>query len=184
MGLHWKFIQVVAVHQNPLACIFLSFWGIFARFRAFFCVLIGFCAFLRVFTCFSPLGALLERSWALLERSWGALGTLLGALGSSWGALGALLELSWALLERSWARIRKKVVCDLFLEAQLGAPNPFKLAQKSFKNRCKKKIGFKSIFYVFLHLSRTSRKSSNLEFCRSCRCFTRFFKGWRLTLTS
>ena len=94
MGLHWKFIQVVAVHQNPLACIFLSFWGIFARFRAFFCVLVGFCTFLRVFTCFSPLGALLERSWALLERSWGALGALLGALGSSWGALGALLERS------------------------------------------------------------------------------------------
>ena len=67
---------------------------IFARFRAFFCVLVGFCTFLRVFTCFSPLGALLERSWALLERSWGALGTLLGALGSSWGALGALLERS------------------------------------------------------------------------------------------
>ena len=94
MGLHWKFIQVVAVHQNPLACIFLSFWGIFARFRAFFCVLVGFCTFLRVFTCFSALGALL-----------GALGTLLGALGTllgrSWDALGC----SWELLGRSWSAL-------------------------------------------------------------------------------
>ena len=81
MGLHWKFIQVVAVHQNPLAGIFLSFGWIFARFRAFFCVLVGFCTFLRVFICFSALGALL-----------GALGTLLGVLGTllgrSWDALG------------------------------------------------------------------------------------------------
>ena len=54
--------------------------------------------FLRAFTCFSALGALL-----------GALGTLLGALGTllgrSWDALGCsweLLEGSWNALGRSW----------------------------------------------------------------------------------
>ena len=94
MGLHWKFIQVVAVHQNPLACIFLSFWRIFARFHSFLCVLVGFCTFLRVFACFSALGVPL-----------GALGTLLGALGTllgrSWDALGC----SWELLGRSWSAL-------------------------------------------------------------------------------
>ena len=38
MGLHWKFIQVVAVHQNPLACIFYrfgEFLRVFVRFIVF-----------------------------------------------------------------------------------------------------------------------------------------------------
>ena len=54
------------------------------RFRAFFCVLVGCCTFLRVFAYFSALGVPLVALGALL----GALGTLLGR---SWGALGALL---------------------------------------------------------------------------------------------
>ena len=118
-------------------------------------------------------GALLGQSCALLGRSWGSLGTLLELLGASWALHGRLLDATC-----------KNYKKNHFFEAQLGAPNPTKLAQKSFKNRCKQKHWFCSDFLLFLHLSRTSRKSSNLEFCRSCRCFTRFFKGWRLTLTS
>ena len=75
---------------------FLLFWVIFVRFRAFFCVLVGCCTFLRVFAYFSALGvplvalgALLGALGTLLGRSWGALGALLGALGAFLGALEA-----------------------------------------------------------------------------------------------
>ena len=112
--LHWKPIQVVAVHQNPVACVFSWFWGVFARFRAFFCVLVGCCTLLRVFAYFSALGVplvalgtLLGALGTLLGRSWDALGALLGALGRSWGALEALLGRSWSGLGaevlRFWA---------------------------------------------------------------------------------
>ena len=87
-------IPIVAMHRNPLAYVFLSFWVVFVRFRAFLNVLIGFRTFLRVFIYFSALGALL-----------GALGALLGLLGRSWGALGALLGALGALLERSWSAL-------------------------------------------------------------------------------
>ena len=98
MGLHWKPIQVVAVR-------FLLFWVIFVRFRAFFCVLVGCCTFLRVFAYFSALGVplvalgtLLGALGTLLGRSWGALGALLGALGALLGTLVKLLGRSWSLL--------------------------------------------------------------------------------------
>ena len=106
---------------------FLLFWVIFVRFRAFFCVLVGCCTFLRVFAYFSALGVplvalgtLLGALGTLLGRSWGALGALLGALGRSWGALGAILGALGALLGRSWAKIRKNNVCDISLEVFLG----------------------------------------------------------------
>ena len=91
MGLHWKFIQVVAVHQNPLAGIFFIVW---VNFCAFSCVFLCFGRFLHVFACFY-----------MFFSSWGALGTLLGALGTllgrSWDALGC----SWELLGRSWSAL-------------------------------------------------------------------------------
>ena len=86
---------------------FLLFWVIFVRFRAFFCVLVGCCTFLRVFAYFSALGVPLVALGTLL----GALGTLLGrswgALGRSWDALGALLDppgRSWLNFGASEAR--------------------------------------------------------------------------------
>ena len=149
------------------------------------CIFLCFGRFLHVFACFfmffsswGALGTLLGALGTLLGRSWGTLGCSWELLGRSWSALGALLSALGTLLGKYTIKNKKKP----FLKAQLGALNPPKLAQKSFKNRCKKNIGFKAFFLLFLHLSRTSRKSSNLEFCRSCRCFTRFFKGWRLTL--
>ena len=72
------------------------------RFRAFFCVLMGFCVFLHVFLLLGCPWALLERSWALLGHSWGALGALLGRSWALLGALGALLRRSWSALGRSW----------------------------------------------------------------------------------
>ena len=113
MGLHWKFIQVVAVHQNPSACIFFIVLG---NFCAFSCIFVCFGRFLHVFAFFYMFfcswGAL-GRSWNAPGRSWNALGALLGRswvllgalgalLGRSWGALGALLGHLWALLGRSW----------------------------------------------------------------------------------
>ena len=87
---------------------FLLFWVIFVRFRAFFCVLVGCCTFLRVFAYFSALGVPLVALGTLL----GALGTLLGR---SWGALGrswALLGRSWDALGRSWDALG--VLSDVF----------------------------------------------------------------------
>ena len=106
---------------------FLLFWVIFVRFRAFFCVLVGCCTFLRVFAYFSALGVplvalgtLLGALGTLLGRSWGALGRSWALLGRSGGALGALLDALGTLLGRSWAKIRKNNVCDISLEVFLG----------------------------------------------------------------
>ena len=120
-------IPIVAMHRNPLAYVFLSFWVVFVRFRAFLNVLIGFRTFLRVFTYFSALGVplvalrtLLGALGTLLGRSWGALGRSWALLGRSWGALGAILGALGALLGRSWAKIRKNNVWTQFLEVFLG----------------------------------------------------------------
>ncbi len=72
------------------------------RFRAFFCVLVGFCVFLHVFLLLACPWALLERSWALLGHSGGALGALMGRSWALLDALGALLRRSWSTLGRSW----------------------------------------------------------------------------------
>ena len=73
MGLHWKPIQVVAVHHNPLACVFLNRFGnflcVFVRFFVFWWVFARFCVFWDVFL-------LLGRSWSAPGRSWDALGAL------------------------------------------------------------------------------------------------------------
>ena len=100
---------------------------------------------MRVFTCFSALGALLGALGTLLGalgtllgRSWDALGCSWELLGRSWSALGALLSALGTLLGKYTIKNKK----NQFLKAQLGALNPPKLAQKSFKNRCKKKHRF------------------------------------------
>ena len=97
------------------------------RFRAFFCVLVGCCTFLRVFAYFSALGvplvalgALLGALGTLLGRSWGALGRSWALLGRSGGALGTLLGALGTLLGRSWAKIRKNNVWNISLEVFLG----------------------------------------------------------------
>ena len=79
------------------------------------------------------LGTLLGRSWAPLGSSWGALGHPWGALGALLGALGTRLGRSWARLGRLLDATWKSVEGDGALEAQLGAPNPAKLAQNPSK---------------------------------------------------
>ena len=108
----------------------------------FFIVLVNFCTLSCIFLCF---GRFLHvfACFYMFFSSWGALGTLLGALGTllgrSWDALGC----SWELLGRSWSALGallsalgtllgKNTKKNPFLKAQLGAPNPHKLAQKSF----------------------------------------------------
>ena len=142
---------------------FFIVWVIFVRFPAFFCVLVGFCTFL---ICFSALGALLGALGTLLGalgtllgRSWGDLGCSWELLGRSWSALGALLGALGTLLGRSWAKIRKKKQKNQFYKAQFGAPNPLKLAKKSFKNRCQKKtLILKRFFTFFASFANLSQK--------------------------
>ena len=121
------------------------FFIVLGNFCTLSCIFLCFGRFLHVFACFymffsswGALGTLLGALGTLLGRSWDALGCSWELLGRSWSALGALLSALGTLLGKNTKKSRK----NLFLKAQLGAPNPHKLAQKSFKNRCQKKHRF------------------------------------------